>query len=1026
MEAKRLDSFLLAVMFLLASVSAYYLFLPISFESNLQSPPVGTMVSGQNVVKLRSAASPFWQDAEDNSQLTDRDMVYTHANASASIALLSGEHITLGERTLFQLDKDEFGKTELELKRGTLKATLSNQGIDLKMGNWQGALSGKGQEIILTKDVDSQVITPVGGKIDLKLKDQKILSISSDQQVILSEKKSPQIIQKLKVNNVSPALNQHFLFSSASTIRFDYQLEGNPSASTVQLSMGPRFKTLVSVNGKQAIIVRPGTYYWRVGNKGEWSNPMPFKVDFLNVPEILSPFPKQVVGQLDPSDLELSTATHQIPVHFSWKPLAFGSLKLELTAPDGAREEYAVKGNSFSKVLSQVGDYHWRLTAFEGDLVQSTTERLFTIKERSAPSAPQLLKPVDGSAFSLFSKKGMGVHLNWSYDISPATYHVDLFDQNDKLISTTESKDSHLFLPLTSFGHFSWKVRTKDPWGRELVSEKRHFDMRYLHLKSNFPQQGVEVQLERPDQRVKFAWAVEQVDAAYQFELAEDKEFKQVMVSRQVVGGQVELAFPKLGTYYWRTKVILSDGSFSFSEPIQMQIAPTPPPEAPELNPDSTFEIDVKGAFHSLPNKWRYLAWMVKAIFPSAHSKDLQTEAVISWKPHKGAAFYVLEIYTDEDGEKLLLKEKVRVPQFTFSNPGAGTYYWRLAIIDHWGRQGPFSQLTPMQLVLSSRLGPLEETELLLPREMQRVYRKQLFSWKTDSRVNQMIFQIARDDQFKKIMVHTPTDKNTQIISFDQKRYSSSLIPGERLFWRVIGQDQLNRPVTSRARTFIYWPPPKIVQPAPSELAPKQASEPTSPTTSLSLKAGIRYLDYQKQLDSNTLQFDGYSPLYFAANVEHSFSRFDLSLGLEAMKGKVFEQSYQEYSFDVGVRFTRILVIPYGQLEVGATFYSFSDLALPSDPDGDPLVEGTNSFILPRISWRGQMDYQRSTILGRISFGTDFSSQNLQINLGARYHFNAGLSFDLNYNLMLFKWVLDSGNVDSSTHTVSFGPSWFY
>lgn len=985
MEAKKLDSFVLFAMLLLALMSGFFFFLPISFEIGESRSYIGTMVSGQNIVKLRTASSPFWQDATFSDHLSHRDLIYTHADSSASISLVNGSKIALGEKTLFRLDQDQLGRTALNLQRGTIRAQLSTEGLELTVGDFQGKISGEGEEVLVSKDGADQIVSPLGGKLELSLAGNRKISLDSSDRLVLSEKKAPTIQKGLSLSQQFPSLSQHFVELAPFVIHFRYLIDSKSDDSTsnirLQIARNPSFRAAKTVTDNRISIEQDGSYYWRVGTKERWSNPNPFTVSLLRKPILSSPFPLQHIGVLDPAEVTHPHAVHSIKVLFSWKMPFSDSFQLEVTYPDGELKRFDTSDTSLTLPFDQVGEYSWKVKARYKELSLESVSRKFNIDGRKTISAPTVISPVDGASLSLFSAKGVGVPLSWDFELEQSQFYVDLFDQEGNLLSTTPTSTKGIFLPLTHFGTYQWQVRTTDRWGKELSTSRSTFNIRYIRLKSNYPQQGVELQLLRPNQNVKFEWLSTEKAAKYRFEMAKEPEFKNVILTREVVGNRVEVSFPELGIYYWRTKIILPDGSFSFSEPIKMQIAPSPPPVAPDIGPDSTFEIDLKQSFRFVPPSLRFAWYLLDWIIQVAHAEELQTEAILHWKSYSNAAFYQVEIYRDQDGKDLLLSKKVREAKLSFENPGAGTYYWRVSIIDHWGRQGPFSNLTSMQLVLSSRLSNLADTELLVPRAKQNVSQIQFFSWKGDERVVENMFQIAFDRDFKRILLSRQTAKSNTIVKFIDKGIAQKIGEDNKLFWRVISADTLKRNTVSTVRELRFSTPEKEHRtekmPAIGVIKPVKLT----PHSFVALRTGMAQVDNVQEEQGNSYNIKGTSPLSFSFSAGRKFKNFFLLLDADYLQGRVFSSSYQQSSAAISIKTEAPSLLPFFWGKVGVSYFSIPTYDVPSDADGDPTIGENSNVILPFISLGVTREFGFWSFTPSISLGTDFENELLQWDL---------------------------------------------
>jgi len=145
----------------------------------------------------------------------------------------------------------------------------------------------------------------------------------------------------------------------------------------------------------------------------------------------------------------------------------------------------------------------------------------------------------------------------------------------------------------------------------------------------------------------------------YEFQMAKDGDFQQILHEQKVEKPEITLPKPKeIGTYYVRTKAIDPDGyAGDFSAPQSFEIKPPPPP-IPVLNKPEV--------------RWQ--------------------EVYISWPDLGKDIRYHFQLSEDPEFQKLLFEKKLDKPEVVFPKPTQiGEYYVRAKAIDAAGRAGDYS-----------------------------------------------------------------------------------------------------------------------------------------------------------------------------------------------------------------------------------------------------------------------------------------------------------------------------------------------
>jgi hypothetical protein len=310
---------------------------------------------------------------------------------------------------------------------------------------------------------------------------------------------------------------------------------------------------------------------------------------------------------------------------------------------------------------------------------------------------------------------------------------------------------------------------------------------------------SVKIELKKPDQLVEFNWGDENQMGKYEFELSSRPDFREILTKRQLQITSTKISFPTQGSFYWRAKEILSNGNTLYRKPIKVIVSPSPPPVKPILKKE--LRLKVKKVRTSSN-------WFIDILISTALADDFYVE--IPLPTGQDIKSYLIEIFNDAKGEQLLLKGTSSKETFRIHNPQVGQFYYRVAIKDFWGRQGPFSEMSKVILEQPEVKKEITSNKitLLSPHHHDKFSTKTLnFKWFSQSTENYTL-QISLDVSFSKFF-------------FEKKVKSKSLMLSEKklpshFYWRVIqGKTESLRRIFTLIKKPITKRPIKIVSKKP-------------------------------------------------------------------------------------------------------------------------------------------------------------------------------------------------------------------
>ncbi|MBT7608673.1 MAG: hypothetical protein HN576_02885 [Bacteriovoracaceae bacterium] len=431
--------------------------------------------------------------------------------------------------------------------------------------------------------------------------------------------------------------------------------------------------------------------------------------------------------------------------------------------------------------------------------------------------------------------------ISWKEVKGAVSYKVKITDKETGSITTKIIEDKHEYqFPLVS-GEHVFRVAAIDENGDvHNYSEEQAIAISYgTWDKDNG---SVKIVLNKPDQLVKFTWQDNQAEGDYIFELSTEADFKSIIVQKKLKVANTNISFPRQGVYFWRSRQFTNKGKSIFEKPIKVIITPSPPPLKPILKKELKLKIKKKRTsfFHKLLN---YL-------ISKAHAENAYVD--IPLPKNDNAKSYVLKIYNDETEKNLVLKRKINTSIFRWNNVEAGEYYYKISIIDFWGRQGPFSELSKLIIEYEVTKNEVKENSIKLispVHKHQLKKRYQIFSWRSKNN-EEFTFQISEDLAFSKIIFEKKVKSSK--IRVNRKKLSKKL--SKKLYWRVLQGES-----KSRKRKIIVLGLKKLSKKKKKIVSKPSFRKRKSKGSWNNIWAAFKpsVTDYERKLSRRTVKFNG-------------------------------------------------------------------------------------------------------------------------------------------------------------------------
>jgi hypothetical protein len=407
------------------------------------------------------------------------------------------------------------------------------------------------------------------------------------------------------------------------------------------------------------------------------------------------------------------------------------------------------------------GVYHWRVRG-EGNTV-SMERRLTLIEDR----APIFYRPRSGQI--VYVPEGEILRLAWTRVPGVGAYQLELARGENAAVRTRVERPFYLHRETLPEGHYCGKVRSDEPErGDSPWSQSRCFRLihRPLPRAPELYQPKVEeVPVEKkkpkgswlkrlfigtahaqaaPSRAIVLRWEAIPGIKAYIIEIAEDREFKNIVVKKRVPHNYYRWTLTHR-TYYWRVRSVDADGREGENSRVKIigAVVAGPKPLAPK--PDAS--IGWGAAAPKIALKWvgsdllaRYNVTIAK---DAAFTQDVTTHEV------KGK------------------------PQLVYRPPEPGNFHWRVTGVDLNGRPTEPSEGRSFTVVIKAP-DPI------------RPQQDEAYTWKEDQlKINltwskrpalKYEIQLARDPKFKKKAARIKSPKPSAV--FQPETMGT-------LYWRV-------------------------------------------------------------------------------------------------------------------------------------------------------------------------------------------------------------------------------------------------
>lgn len=753
---------------LLILISSYQLFF--SGSDNSKGLKLGTLSSTLSVVKTKNALALDWRDAASGNELTENQLIYTDNESSAEVIFNEGSSLEIGENSLVKL-RSAGAEQGMDLSKGFIRAKLEGgKPLKVQMNGEDYLVSGKNADIQINIQNEKGEIGVITGEVKIEgagvsenLNSQSALEISGD---VLTRK-------SIYFKTVAPGKSEikYVLNSPAATV-FSWE---PAEAAKVIVSRKPSLENAQTFEGDSGLSASliPGLYYYRIESEKGSSLVSTFRIIQEKAPKILRPLNGDIVSVLEEAEPKIL---------LQWK----SDERLNYQVEWNDKTE-TVSGSSLLVNINPNAPFRWRVKIQDEKRPEAVWSEWQEVKITLIPKPmmPTDLIPHDVE-YQTYEKPNEKVELNWKAD---SKTELEIKDPQNNVTSQTVEANSFEYIA-TLGGAYSWRVRGIDSHLRTSEwTEWKTFSLEDLSGQKSA--EGVQrIQLKKPDQSVTFNWDAASGTTSV-FELSKDPDFKKIVKKIEVSKDSTQVNVPEVGSYYWRSRQFLPDGTFNVSEPKKVIIEPVPAPTKPEKLPD--WEVPLE----DMPEKTTMLESIFNFFISSAHADEMKGIVRIDLPVKEDAKGYIVRIYKDKD---LVFEEQLPTKHFEWLNATPGVYHWQYAVIDYWDRKSLFSDLS--QLTVKGDLAPApEKPKLISPIRAVEIDQKDLvLKWTESPENTNYLVEISDTDDFKKII----SSKESKI---PELSFAELVLEPKLHYWRVHAFNKKKKSILSNTGRFTILPP---------------------------------------------------------------------------------------------------------------------------------------------------------------------------------------------------------------------------
>ena len=612
----------------------------------------------ESFVKRKASDSFIWSFTNQGDTVFKKDSIQTGMKSSASLTLLDGRSLELGENSLLVLNY--FSDLSLNYLNGT--AVIQDQS-----GTKQLSVDANGKKEIKELLVNLQ---KPGPSERFFATDQKPVSVA-------------------------------FSWTKARSLAASAGGKPEDAPFVLQVSPNRNFEKAETTESRGEFPI--GTYYWRILK----SNALVSQVRRFQV------YSAHALVPLEPSESDsISAWTGTTSVYFKWRPYETRNSEfyrasrneIEISTEPGFKDllfsqDIAWQGEEAMIDLNSTGTFFWRIRSSLDGLEQVSSTRSFKIARAPALKIA-LTYPPDHGSF----EANKDLRFSWFPETQAKGLDYEVQIQKTDAASVPlsfKSSSNDADWKTAQNGAYTWKILARFKTKTVYESETRVFSIvsgKPVLLRTPARNQAFYFWTDPPE--FPFQWqGVLNEDGAsgnqYEITLAQDVDFKKIAARKRTRKPEISRADLEIqpGVYFWKVTVLNPGGEVLKSSEV------------------STFGYLVHPV---LPAPQRVAE---NTVFDFSRSK---AEPHVAWTPIDHAKEYLVTLYevippapgarVPADAStpgKFIIQKRTTDPQFSFDGLSEGSFRWTVQAIDILGRPGAIMSPEDFRVTYGQTVKPI-------------------------------------------------------------------------------------------------------------------------------------------------------------------------------------------------------------------------------------------------------------------------------------------------------------------------------
>ncbi len=791
---------------------------------------LGEVFDLKNDVRRRSFDNFSWHDLGNKEALFHNDRIFTDKDSTAKLKFSSGNEINVSEESLFKITQETDG-INLNIEQGVVFATLNNanEAFVVKVGDQIYEIKSDNSKIKISTENGNKELSVLEGQAKVKLGNVEE-TISKGVRVVLTNDSYE--IKKSWPEEFTPLDGKIFYVNESNVINFEF----SEAVEKLHLSSNrPALENgeVIDVKGKSTSVknLKEGIYYWQVSQDLNISSDKSFEVIYERVPEFEN----------------ISESENVVLLNRSKKIYTEKFDEIELQVNGGEYTDFDYSDGELNLSFEEVGEYKvsYRNKSEEHPYALYSKEAL--IKVVSSPSEITLKRPFQGEEYYFYTPNK--IRFSWQAQDLFADVKTYIVINNNRYPTVGNS----FTMDVTETGEYTWSLEYF--LNDELITKSKENEFNVTFDRDNSAlKEGRKIVVKKPGDVIDLTWRQGASDKEdFIVEIARDRKFENLNEVIKANSNNTKFLVKELGTFYWRVK----NEENKFVAPVKIIVVPPPPPASPKIK-----KIEKRVEVNKLSPLWSLLDLLISPA-------QAQESVRLTWEAVNDVKEYRIQIL---DGTKIVLDEKVGLNQFYWKDYSTGHFQWRVAAIDYWNQESPFSEVE--DLIITKKFGGADAVDLVSPRHGTKIKEGNVVELNFKKvRGDKFYLEISKDKYFKEI-------KEIPLGLENSYRFKNNL--DDSFYWRVRAVEKGDILYSKKRRIDVL----KVRKPVMTKVADPKGQKKRSPYYFSYLP---EMTTYEKVSSGKNLKVDDTNFISFQVGKNIKLAEYEIDASVLHSAGLVFE-----------------------------------------------------------------------------------------------------------------------------------------